>query len=116
MSLRLQRYSMSNALVYKKHPARYRRDLEPRPPLHYYAILGAGAGALVAALTGHRGQAAALGALWVALEGRFFFRRARGTSRRPRHLLDLALTSLLIPPLSVYWRLRGAVRHRVVFI
>jgi hypothetical protein len=48
-------------------------------------------------------------------EGRFFAQRARGASRQPRHLLDLAITSLLIPPLAVYWRLRGAWRFRVLF-
>ena len=26
-----------------------------------------------------------------------------------------ALTSILIPPLSIYWRLRGAIRFRVLF-
>ena len=115
VSLRLQRYSVYNALLYKKHPVRYRREIQKLPPLHYYATLGSATGALVAALAGRRGSAVALALAWAGLEGRFFFRRARGASHRPRHLLDLALTSLLIPPLSIYWRLRGAVRYRVVF-
>lgn len=115
VSLRLQRYSAYNALLYRKHPERFRRELEPRPPLHYYAILAAAIGGLLALLAARRGFAALAALTWATLEGRFFLRRVRGSSRRPRHLADLALTSLVIPWLSVYWRLRGALRFRVRF-
>lgn len=115
-SLRLQRNSVFNALIYKKHPRRYREELQRWPPFHYYAIIAAAGAALLAVLTGRRRAALGFALLWAALDSRFFLRRARGASRRPRHLLDLALTSVLIPPLSVYWRLRGAIRYRVLFI
>ena len=115
ISLRLQRYSQFNALLYKKHPERFRRLLEPRPPLHYYGIIAAACTGMLAAITGRRTLAIASLTAWGVLEARFFGRRVRGTSRRPRHLLDLALTSLLIPWLSIYWRLRGALRYRVPF-
>lgn len=115
ISLKLQRYSQFNALIYKKHPGRYRRLLEQRPPLHYYGMIAAALSGAAAAASGRRGTAGLLWLVWAVLEGRFFLRRARGTSRRPRHIADLALTSLLIPWLSVYWRLRGAVRFRVLF-
>ncbi len=115
VSLRLQRYSAQNALIYKKHRRRFRAELEPRPPLRYYAMLGLFAGGLAAFLGRRRSLAAVAFAGWLALEVRFFLHRAAGTSHRPRHLLDLALTSLLIPPLSLYWRLRGAIRYRVFF-
>ena len=116
VSLRLQRYSMYNALLYKKHPERYRRELQRLPPLHYYAMVGLALGGSTLLLAGQPGWAAACFVPWAVLQGAFFYRRARGTSHRPRHLLDLAVTSLLIPPLSVFWRLYGAVRYRVLFI
>lgn len=116
VSLRLQRYSQYNALLYKKHPERYRREIQRLPPMHYYAIVASFMAALLALLGRHRHRAAAFALMWAALQGRFFVRRAHGTSHRPRHLLDLAYTSLLIPPLSLYWRLRGAVRFRVLFL
>lgn len=115
VSLRLQRYSLYNALLYKKHPQRYRREIVPGRPYHYYALLFSLAGALLALARGRFALARLLASVWALLELRFFLRRARGSSRRPRHLLDLACTSLLIPPLSVYWRLRGAWRFRVLF-
>jgi hypothetical protein len=114
--MRLQRYSAFNALLYSKHPERYRRDIQSRPPLLYYAILAslalAGAGSVT-----RRTRLALTGAgAWALLDGLFFARRARGVRRDGMHLLDLALTSVVIPVLSVYWRLRGAVRYRVVFL
>jgi len=115
VSLRLQRYSQFNALLYKKHPRRFRRLLEPRPPYHYYGIIAAALTGLGAVLSGRPRLALTSFLAWGVLETRFFLRRARGTTRRPDHLLDLAVTSLLIPWLSVYWRLRGAIRYRVPF-
>jgi glycosyltransferase involved in cell wall biosynthesis len=115
VSMRLQRYSMFNALMYRKHPERYRRDLQRYPPFLYYAIAACLVIVAVASVM-RRWRltwAASLG--WLALEGWFFARRARGVSHEPRHLLDLALTSLVIPLLSIYWRLRGAIRFRVLF-
>src|SRR6266702_7252903 len=41
VSLKQQRKSMFNALLYKKHPALYRQRIQAAPPWHYYAIVGA---------------------------------------------------------------------------
>jgi len=115
-SLRLQRYSLFNALMYKKHRKRYRRDLQAWPPLHYYAIVALALTGVVAVLMGLPLLAAAAGLGWLLLEAWFFVRRIDGISHQPQHVLDMAYTSLLIPPLSVYWRLLGALRFRVLFI
>jgi glycosyltransferase involved in cell wall biosynthesis len=115
-SLRLQRYSLFNALMYKKHRERYRRDLQAWPPLHYYAIVGLALIAVAGLLAGLAWVVAGAGFGWLLLEARFFFHRIEGVSHQPQHILDMAYTSLLIPPLSVYWRLRGAWQFRVLFI
>ena len=46
----------------------------------------------------------------------FCLRRLNDTTRRPAHVLEMVWTSVLIPPLSLYWRLRGALRFRVAFL
>ncbi|MFN8557493.1 MAG: glycosyltransferase [Dehalococcoidia bacterium] len=115
VALRLQRYSMFNALIYKKHPHLYRRRLQPNPPAHYYAIVATALLAIGAFLAGRRRFAVLAALRWLFLTTMFFVQRARGVSHAPLHLVDLALTSALIPPLSVYWRLRGALRYRVWF-
>jgi len=54
-------------------------------------------------------------AVWGLLTTRFCLARLRHTSRDPGHLAEMALTSAVIPPLAVYWRLRGAIKYRVFF-
>jgi glycosyltransferase involved in cell wall biosynthesis len=115
VSLRQQRKSLFNALLFKKHPDLYRRRIRSQPPWDYYATIGSLAVAAGGLLAGSRGLAFAGGVAWVLLTGRLCRRRLRGTSRDPRHVAEMALTSALIPPLSVFWRLYGALKFRVVF-
>jgi GT2 family glycosyltransferase len=115
ISIRLQRYSMYNALLYKKHPARFRRDVERLPPLRYYAMLGSLSAALPSFALGAPLVGGVLGLVALSLYAQFVWKRLRGASHEPRHVLEMLLTSALIPPLSVYWRLRGALRFRVLY-
>lgn len=115
-SIGQQRKSFYNALLYKKHPDLYWKIIQPSPPWDYYGILMS---ALAAALGGVLSIPPLLvlgGAGWLILMGRFVVRRLKGTSFAPEHLLEILLTSLVIPFLSVYWRLRGAVHWRVFFL
>jgi hypothetical protein len=116
VSLGQQRKSQFNALLYKKHPALYRRRIQPGPPWHDYGAAGALAAALAGGASGLAAPALAGAGLWLALTARFCARRLRGTSHAPGHVAEMAVTSALIPLLSVYWRLRGALRFRVFFL
>ena len=111
-----QRKNYYNALLYKKHPHLYSRWVGRLTPWDYYQAVGAALVALGALLAGRRRLALAAGLVWALLTGRFFARRLRGTSRRPGHVLEMVVTSPLIPFLSVYWRLRGAIKYRVHFL
>lgn len=111
VSLRQQRKSQFNALLYKKFPERYRRQIRASPPWDYYAINGA---MLTAVVGGPPIQVPAV-ALWGVLTARFCTRRLRGNSTAAGHVVEMVVTSALIPPLSVFWRLYGALRFRVLF-
>ena len=43
-------------------------------------------------------------------------RRLRPTSHKPADVVEMVVTSALIPFLSVYWRLRGAFHFRVGYL
>jgi hypothetical protein len=43
-------------------------------------------------------------------------RRLRHSARTPSHVAEMPAASTLIPFLSVYWRLRGAWRFRMLFL
>lgn len=111
-----QRKSRYNALLYKKHPRPYRQRIQSAPPWGYYATVAAGLLAVLGLARGDRRLA--LGAIcsWAWQTGRFCSRRLAGTRHTTRHIAEMLVTSALIPPLSIYWRLHGAIEFRVVFL
>jgi GT2 family glycosyltransferase len=116
VSLAQQRKVMFDALLYKKFPDGYRRYVRPRPPWDYYAAVVAGLCAIVNAIAGVWPLAIASFAVWLCMGVAFATRRLADTSHAPRHVVEMIVTSFVIPWLSVYWRTRGALRFRVPFV
>jgi hypothetical protein len=116
VSLRQHRRCLFNALLYKKYPSLYRRKIEPSPPWRYYGTLLILGVVLAGFLTQQAGIAAGAASAWAVMTLRFCGRRLQGNSRRLGHVLEMAVTSALIPPLAVFWRLAGAVKYRVLFL
>ena len=116
VSLGQQRKSMYNALLFKKHPTHYRATIQSSPPWRYYRAILALVGGLIAVISGRPQPAVVMLAVWAALTVRFAGERLRHTSRTPQHVVEMVVTSALIPPLSVFWRLAGAVKYRVFFL
>ena len=115
MSLLQPRKIAFDALLYKKHPQRYREKIRATPRWDYYAIVAALLLTLAGSLGGVPALAAIAGAVWLVMTGSLCARRLRGTSRKASHVAEMVLTSALIPPLAVFWRLAGAIRFRVGF-
>lgn len=116
VSLGQQRNAFYEALLYAKHPVAYRDRVERRPPWLSYVIVGStlvGCGLALAGRSHAAGWAATLAAAGILAVA---FRRLQKTSRKPSHVLEMLLTSVLIPFLSVYWRLRGAWHFKSRFL
>jgi glycosyltransferase involved in cell wall biosynthesis len=115
-SMQQQKKIQFDALLYKKHPALYREKISSSARWDYYATVTFLLGVIAAAMEAN--PMMLLGALagWLLLTAHFFMQRLRGTSMSVSHIAEIALTSLLIPPLAVFWRLAGAVRFRVGFV
>lgn len=115
VSLTEQKKSMFNALLFKKFPDLYRTRIEPSQPWLYYAIVSSACVALMAGLFQY------LFLFWVAsavsMMGiiRFAVKRLEHTSRSFGHVFEMIVTSALIPFLSIYWRVVGGIRYRVLF-
>jgi GT2 family glycosyltransferase len=116
ISLSQQHKSMFNALLYKNHPDFYRQKIEPVRPWHYYATCAAGLAVVAGVCIGQGTLAVVAAGIWLLLTGCFCARRLRQTSHAPMHIAEMVVTSALIPPLSVFWRLRGALQFRVLFV
>ncbi|MBO0206286.1 hypothetical protein, partial [Vibrio alginolyticus] len=74
----------------------------------YYAIVGSTFLGVVCAVFGEWAWAGAAWAASAVLIGSFAWQRLRDTSRAPRHVAEMIVTSAAIPFLSIYWRVRGA--------
>ena len=116
VSISQQRKVVFDALLFRKHRRLYRTRILASPPWLYYLI----AGALVAAVVGLVAQRPTLAlaalALWLAATLRFALMRLSGTSRRMSHVAEMLWTSIVIPPLALWWRAVGNVRYRVLFL
>lgn len=113
--LQLRKMSF-DALLYKKHPELYRQKIRRLPRWDYYAIVAL----LLLAACGFALGSTALGwlclGLWCILTAALCLKRLSGTAKSASHIADMLLTSALIPPLAVFWRIVGAVRFRVRFV
>ncbi|GAB3460860.1 glycosyltransferase [Massilia terrae] len=103
-----------DALLYKKHPELYRQKIQGAPRWDYVIVA-----ALLAVLAGWLGNVVWLatlgGAAWITLTFRLCMRRLSGTAKTVSHIAEMIVTSALIPPLAVFWRIAGAIRYRVRF-
>lgn len=115
ISLKLQRQSMYNALLYKKHPTLYRQNFRVTP-WHYYRNFGLLVFSLLSLISARKKLAGLAGGGWLLLTVQFCWQRLQHTSRTPKHIAEMLVTSAIIPPLSIYWRLRGALKFRVFFL
>jgi GT2 family glycosyltransferase len=109
--LQLRKMSF-DALLYKKHPRLYRQKIRSAPRWDYYAIVASLALALLGLVGGNRPLAVGGGAAWFAMTALFCLKRLRGNAKTFSHIAEMAVTSVLIPPLALFWRAVGAVRFR----
>ncbi|MDB5006850.1 MAG: glycosyl transferase family 2 [Mucilaginibacter sp.] len=116
ISIKDQKKTMFNALLYKKYPELYRQKIQPSPPIHYYVIIVA----FLIMLTGLivKTPEMYIGGfmLWMSFSLLFIFRRVRSTTLAMSHLFEMAITSLCIPFISIYWQFYGAIKYRVLFL
>jgi hypothetical protein len=105
-----------DALLYRKHPQLYREKIRIAPRWQNYCIVAAlmaAAGALAAGLPM---LALSCGALWLGMTAHMCLRRLQGSEKTLSNVAEIIVTSVLIPPATVFWRLAGAIRFRVPFV
>ncbi|AOS64705.1 HAD-IIIA family hydrolase [Actinoalloteichus hymeniacidonis] len=113
-SVRAQRGNADDVLMRRKHGVRWRSRIgEGHGRLGWHAVTtAAGAAAGILFALGHRRAAAACGAGWAALTGRFAASRIAPGPRTADEIGRMLLTSVLIPPVACWQRLRGELRYR----
>lgn len=115
VSLRQQRKVLYDALLFKKHRGMYRQRIRRNPRWDYYAIVAALIGTASAFAAGAPQFAVGFAALWCGLTARLCLSRLRPAKKCVSQVTEMIVTSTLIPPIAVFWRIVGALRFRVVF-
>jgi len=115
ISIREQRKSMFDALLYKKYPSLYRQRIKPNFPFDYYLIVSSLLGTGLAFWLGSYFWALVLLFFWAILTLQFALRRLHQTRYTLKHVTEMLFTSMIIPPVSIFWRLAGALYYRVLF-
>jgi glycosyltransferase involved in cell wall biosynthesis len=116
ISIKEQRKTLYNALLYKKDPVLYRQKIQPAPPVLYYAIISAFLIMLTGLLIPDKTLSWVGLVMWLSLSLLFIFRRLRNTTLAPGHLIEIVVTSLCIPFLSIYWQWYGAIKYRILLV
>lgn len=115
VSIKEQRKTMFNALLFKKYPSLFRKKIQSSPAWNYYLIISG----FSILLLGLLGQSKSLvlfgGGLYLACTLLFIYQRLSNTSRSLPHVIEMVATSLVIPFLSVYWTLYGAFKYKVLY-
>ena len=111
----MQKKVFFDVLLYRKHPQLYREKIRPSPPWLYLCISILLVLTPVLAVAGRTDLASATLLAWALLTLWFFAWRLRRSALTLRNAVELFITSMAIPPLSIYWRLKGARRYGAAF-
>ncbi|WP_229254458.1 glycosyltransferase family 2 protein [Dyadobacter sp. NIV53] len=116
VSIRDQKKSMFNALLFKKYPDFYRKKIASHPVWSYYLIIILSLAAIILFTLGHLAAGFVTIGMWGLFIAKFIYKRLKGTVMSFSHGMEMIVTSLFIPYLSVFWTLCGAIRYKVFFL
>lgn len=111
----MQRKILYDVLLYRKHPRLYRERIRRGPPWFYLSVLALLLAGVAGLAAGRPAWAAAAFAGWGLATLGFFFWRLAHSAMTWRNALELLLTSICIPPLSIFWRMVGIRRYGARF-
>lgn len=116
ISIREQRKSAYDALIFKKYPMLYKAKLQQYPLWNYYITILLWLLLLLFTIAHSITGIIVAAVLLTTVISLFIFKRLKGTSKSVSHITEMMFTSLLIPFLSVYWRIYGGIKFNVFFI
>ncbi len=116
VSIKDQKKGMFNALLYKKHPRLYKERVGACPLWNYYLMIILFVAAAACFAIDANWAALTCFCCWAALVASFAKKRLAGTSPAMRHVMEMLVTSICIPFLSVYWTLYGSLKFKKLLL
>lgn len=114
VSIKEQKKTAYNALLYRKFPVLYRQRIKAAPSWNYYGMVFFFAAGLLCLWQQLYLYSSVLLACWLSLLILFIAKRLRGTSKEAAHVTEMVVTSAVIPFVSLYWQWYGAAKFRVL--
>ncbi|QMW02956.1 glycosyltransferase family 2 protein [Spirosoma foliorum] len=116
--LRDERNNSYDALLYKRHPNLFRERIPSfrRQVLQYYASVISISSGLAGLVTGHFVIALLGLGIWALLSTYLIIRHLPKSPLNSTTVKHAVLTALATPFLSVYWRLHGAFKYKVLYL
>ena len=116
ISIKEQKKSMFNALLYKKHPELYKAKISAHAVWMYYAIIALFVIFMASVFYPKPFLSTTSFLLWMMFVLIFTEKRLKGTSKKISHVAEMFTTSLIIPFLSVYWTLYGSIKFKTLLL
>lgn len=117
VSIKEQKKTMYDALLYKKHPQLFRIKVRRvTSPMLYYLIIASFLLMLSGIIIKQRSLADIGLVGWLGFTTFFIIKRLYTTKLSLNHIAEMVITSFIIPFISVFWQWYGAVKYRVLFI
>ena len=116
VSLKEQKKSAFNALLYKKHAYLYKQRINKKPLWNYYAMVVLFCIGVISIINAFYTAAIIVFAIWLALLTEFILRRLKAASKNLLHVIEMIATSAVIPFLSVFWTLYGSFKYKILFL
>ena len=116
ISLKEQKKSLYNALLYKYHTDLYKQRISSQPLWNYYAMIILFCFSFVFLTNGLYTAALISLISWISLVADFTLQRLKSTSKTISHVMEMAVTSAIIPFLSVFWTLYGSFKYKTLFL
>ncbi len=115
VSIKEHKKGQYDALLFKKFPEFYRNRLSPKIIYSYYFIVLTDIICLIAIVNGWWYIAAVTFLAVFMMIFALFLKRIRRTSKTLSHIWEMWVTSMVLPFVSVYWRIYGSIKFRVLF-
>ncbi len=116
ISIKEQKKSCYDALLFRKFPVLYRNKIHVKSIWNYYVINLLWILLFVSLAFEIKPLFVVSGAGLLFLLSRLIGHRLKNSRKSIKHIAEMIWTSIFIPTLSVYWRIYGAIKFRVLYI
>ena len=116
VSLKEQKKSMFDALLFKKHPQLYKQRIRSSVLWNYFFMIILLFGFLIAWFYEIKLVALVCLSSWIFLVGLFVMKRLNKASHSFKHITEMVATSILIPFFSMFWNLYGAYKFKALHL